>query len=507
MNELLFKVNEYITLKLRYGNTNIYVKNILFNQCKFLLLNIPVENISKFDEIQSIDEAAEILDKSMEGRSRKNILIPPEQEFWGHCSNLQAWTELNYDTRVLHSNLSFPLLKELTKAGDPIAKRVFKEEIANRFLEGKITQKLYLVKEKYLDHLNKEELESLIEDYIDSLKNLKYSEEKDQEIKYVIEIGLKYIKEEIVKKLIEKYKDFNPNDIIALNELGKVFRTMNYYDQAIITFKKAIEVDKYYFPSWINLSDTYGYMGKIRRSIRVIKEVLKFYPRKSIILDYLGHIYWELGFLHSDFKYYDKAIKVYKQTLKKYPEDPEIYQRWCGLGDAYRGKEDFDKAVDAYFKALKNNKKDLFSLNELINIYNKKGDIEKVIFLCKQALSICPSFCPPLEVLYNIYCKRKDYDNAIKICQKALEYDIKEKNFIFPADWVRLGKAFYKKGAHSEAIKAFIRALKIAPRDQEIMKHLRDVIWEIFAMRLNVPDFLLIDDQKLIKRLFHNFFV
>jgi len=158
MNELEFKVNEYITLKLEYGKTNIYVKNKLFNQCKFLLLNIPVEIINRFDDIQSLDEAAEILDKSMEGRSRKNILIPTEQEFWGHFSNLQAWAEFNYDTRLLHSNLSFPLLKELTKAGEPKAKKIFKEEIAQRFIEGKITLKLYLVKEKYLNYLNKEEL-------------------------------------------------------------------------------------------------------------------------------------------------------------------------------------------------------------------------------------------------------------------------------------------------------------------------------------------------------------
>lgn len=33
-----FKVNEYITLKLEGGKTNIYVKGQLFNQCKFYCL-------------------------------------------------------------------------------------------------------------------------------------------------------------------------------------------------------------------------------------------------------------------------------------------------------------------------------------------------------------------------------------------------------------------------------------------------------------------------------------
>lgn len=62
--------------------------------------------------------------------------ITPEEEFWGHCSNLQAWVENNYDTRLLHSNIAFPLLKKLTEAGDPNTNKVFKEEIARRFESG-----------------------------------------------------------------------------------------------------------------------------------------------------------------------------------------------------------------------------------------------------------------------------------------------------------------------------------------------------------------------------------
>ena len=85
-SEKEFKINEYITLKLEGEKTNIYVKDQLFNQCKFLLLNIPIDKISSFDEIESIDEAVEKLDRSLEGRGTGVYEIPPEVEFWGHCS-------------------------------------------------------------------------------------------------------------------------------------------------------------------------------------------------------------------------------------------------------------------------------------------------------------------------------------------------------------------------------------------------------------------------------------
>ncbi|KKL47398.1 hypothetical protein LCGC14_2335930, partial [marine sediment metagenome] len=48
--------------------------------------------------------------------------------------------------------------KELTKAGDPIAKRVFKEEIAKRISSGFYPTIKYLILEGYLFFLTDEEL-------------------------------------------------------------------------------------------------------------------------------------------------------------------------------------------------------------------------------------------------------------------------------------------------------------------------------------------------------------
>ena len=162
MNE--FKVNELITLKLEDGKTIIYVDGEEFRQCKYLLLDIPVEQASSFEEIDSIDEAEENLDGTMEEGNPDNVIsIPPETEFWGHCSNLQAWYENDYDTRLIHRNLAFPLLKKLTEVGDLIAKRVFKEEIAKRFLSGNQVVQDFLIEQNYLDFLDREEFWSLFE--------------------------------------------------------------------------------------------------------------------------------------------------------------------------------------------------------------------------------------------------------------------------------------------------------------------------------------------------------
>jgi Ras-related protein Rab-5C len=158
-----FRVSDYLTLKLQNYRVNIYVKDKLFSHCKYLLLNIPNQEIENYDEIGSIDEAAEKLDRSMEHNGRININIPIETEFWGHCSNIQTWYENGYDTRLLHRNLAFPLLKALVEAGDHLARKVFKEEIAMRLESGHPSVVQYLINQGYLEYLSDEELKLILE--------------------------------------------------------------------------------------------------------------------------------------------------------------------------------------------------------------------------------------------------------------------------------------------------------------------------------------------------------
>ena len=167
-----FIVNEFLTLKLEDNKTFIYVKGEKFIQCIRLFLQIPPQKSNLYEEIESIDEATEIFDKFLlenrivEGKFQKPIenhsyIITPEQEFWGHCSNIQAWVECEYDTRLLHSNLSFPLLKELANVGDQLALIRFKEEIAQRLEGGYFPVIVYLTKENYLRYLPPDDLYDL----------------------------------------------------------------------------------------------------------------------------------------------------------------------------------------------------------------------------------------------------------------------------------------------------------------------------------------------------------
>lgn len=160
MNDEIFKVNEFITLKLEDDKTNIYVAGKLFKHCMLLVVNIPTNDVSKFDSMRSIDDLDYISLREIE-KNYNSCEIIPEEEFRAHCSNIAAWVENDYNTEILHRTIAFPLLKELVKAGDEKAKRKFKEEIAFGFREGNDAVREYLHMESYLDNLTREEYLSL----------------------------------------------------------------------------------------------------------------------------------------------------------------------------------------------------------------------------------------------------------------------------------------------------------------------------------------------------------
>ena len=161
-----FIINEYITLKLKSNRTGIYIDEREVLHCKYLLLKLKPANIPDYDNINSIDDIALNLDSTKMRLIKQIYKITPEQEFQAHCSNIQDWVENNYDTRILHSNLSFPLLKMLIEAGDKRARNIFKEEIAKRYVEGNINVRRFLQTEGYLDHLSIDELMVVIKEVL-----------------------------------------------------------------------------------------------------------------------------------------------------------------------------------------------------------------------------------------------------------------------------------------------------------------------------------------------------
>jgi hypothetical protein len=219
---LKYTINKFLDLRFEDGKTNIYVNNELFMHCKYILLNLNLDNFDYFSEIDSIDDIVEKLDASFEVPGVKKNDVIPEMLFWAHCSNLQAWYENNYNTCLIHSNLAFPLLKELTKAGDLRARRIFKEEVGKRLESKNLNVIQFLLYNEYLNYLNKEELEVILEQTRVNLSEIVFN----QLNVLMKSIGTKYWKiKELIDILLFIDLKYNENMLLCIfSKLNKNLR-------------------------------------------------------------------------------------------------------------------------------------------------------------------------------------------------------------------------------------------------------------------------------------------
>jgi hypothetical protein len=157
-----FQVNSYLSVKLEESETHIYIQDTRFSGPLSLILNILVDDTDEIEGKNIIDEMEDLYFSSSEIDFlplifHKEFSISPWEEFWGHCSNLQVWVEHDYNTDLLASTVSFPLLKELYIRGDSQARKILKQEIIKKFLNGTFNARVFLIENNYLDLLSEEE--------------------------------------------------------------------------------------------------------------------------------------------------------------------------------------------------------------------------------------------------------------------------------------------------------------------------------------------------------------
>jgi len=381
-----FHVNNYITLKLEDGRTNIYVDGELFEQCKFLLLNIPVEQVSSLDEIESVDEAAENLSKKMEKRffpwgenEMVDIEIPPEVEFWAHSSNLQVWSEYNYDTRLIHSNLAFPLLKRLTEVGDPIAKRVFKEEIAKKLESGYWPVIKFLMEENYKDYVSREEFLSCI---------LGNDEQGQKETAFILQL------EETIGREFDLEKEYDPE-----------------YNNFAVRNRHIVEMSIY---TGSNINEVLPLIG----SLNSLKMLIILCKDLTNLPDSFGDLK-ELELLHAS-----------NNKLQKLPQSLKKLSNMQNLNLRNNSFIEFPKVI-SNLKSLE--ELDL-SGNQIRTIPDEVGNLGrlKTIWLNNNNINELPESISELELLENLYLTNnclKELPNSIKNLENLKFIDIYNNNF------------------------------------------------------------------------------
>jgi tetratricopeptide (TPR) repeat protein len=162
---------------------------------------------------------------------------------------------------------------------------------------------------------------------------------------------------------------------------------------------------------------------------------------------------------------FDEALTVYQKFAA---ENPDVYQIYFNIGDVFREKEAFDKALEQYNIAAAKSKeksdvvmqaKALASCGE---IFLRKSKFKEAQEYFTQSIALNPKD----EILaYNvaeIFFGNNQTDNAIQYYKLAIQ--IKPE---WSEPYVKLGYAYLNKGEIAKAVESFNEFLK---RDPESAK-------------------------------------
>jgi type IV pilus assembly protein PilF len=179
-----------------------------------------------------------------------------------------------------------------------------------------------------------------------------------------------------------KSETIYPGDPFLQNDLGLTYMAMKQMDFAVKHFKKAIEIKPDYAPAINNLGTAYLDKKEWDNAIRYFKEVTEnlLYATPHFPLSNMGWAYYNKKEYALAEKFYLKALEI----------DPKFINALAGLGKTYIAMGRGSEAVATLEKAVKDYPRLGQLYLELARAYTVSGEYEKALDAYEKAVEFSP---------------------------------------------------------------------------------------------------------------------
>lgn len=247
------------------------------------------------------------------------------------------------------------------------------------------------------------------------------------------------------------YRKHTTNDItdpVVWNEKGNIHFNSQDFREATVSYNNAIKID----PSY-------------------------------------GQPYHNLALIQSIQGNFDDAILLYQKSIRLLITDREKAIAWNGLGNLYRRKKEYEKAVQAYQRAsdidkdfaIDFEKPIVFAVNEEQRTPNFWLDLGKILYntgayskassAFQKAIKLDPSSAQAYSLLARVLTAQGQYEEAISLHRKSIELSSNKKERANA--WNRLGDAYRKLNDYDNALKAYKNATKLTEDKFSILNRAR----------------------------------
>jgi len=208
-----------------------------------------------------------------------------------------------------------------------------------------------------------------------------------------------------------------PDNSIVHCELAHAMHQHGKFDEAIVHFTKAIEINLKFGIAHNNLGVTLASKANFKAAVHHHLEALKINPKNPKAHNNLGNVLAQQGNVKDAIDHYKKAIDM----------DPSYAGAYYNLGKIFANQEKFGSAIHFYQRTLH------YSPNMTQALYN----LSWILSTCKdekyrngkQAVKLAERLCKitqdnqalAFDVLAAAYAETKKFDKAVLMAQTALE--------------------------------------------------------------------------------------
>ena len=222
------------------------------------------------------------------------------------------------------------------------------------------------------------------------------------------------------KKAIGLDKNFFP----AYFNLAILLQKEKKYDEAILEYKKSLKINNNFFGIYTNLSNCYEDIGNNSLAIKILQYGYKQIPSNYEIIYSLSLIYNKIENINSAHRYCIEALQLEPNSKRALKLNGQILKK----------KNLINEALNNFYKSLSaNNKKsnnfESLLLTDIAECYLLNGEIKKAILFLKKAIKIDPNNKDSYNFLGIAYKSLGNFDKAIKFFKFAFNNN---SNNVYP---------------------------------------------------------------------------
>jgi len=238
------------------------------------------------------------------------------------------------------------------------------------------------------------------------------------------------------------------------------------YRKVIESMQKAVEIDPEFASAYLVMSYSYGNLRYKAEEQKYMQKALELSDRLSDREKYLiqGAFY-----LRSE-KTYDKALEVFQELIKLYPDNISgnnylgiLYSR---LGEKY-------KAIEYFGASLKNGTEDVVIYTNQAGRYLNLGLYDKAIEVCENYINNVRDSAAIRRYLALLYDYQGNYERALLEAEKAISLsgdfwmNIRSKGdvYLYMGDWEKAEQEYSKLMEKEEIIAHGFSTMRIQSLD------------------------------------------